>query len=61
MWRGSYSSPVMSVFALEEGQLRKIPVFSVAIESIHLLKVFATSLSLDAKTFELKTFETNLR
>ena len=59
MWRGSYNSPVMAVFALEEGQLRKLPIYSVAIDSIDLLKG-AAALSLYSETNE-KTVETNVR
>ena len=59
VWRGSYNSPVMAVFALEEGQLRKVPFHSVAVDGIDSIGLAA--LSMYAKTDELKTAETNVR
>jgi serine/threonine-protein kinase/endoribonuclease IRE1 len=59
VWRGSYNSPVMAVFALEEGQLRKVPFYSVAVDGIDSIGLAA--LSMYAKTDELKTAETNVR
>ena len=49
MWRVSYNSPVLAVFSLEDWQLRKVPVYSVELESIDLLKG-SSAMALHANT-----------
>ena len=38
MWRMSYNSPVVAVFMLEGWKLRKVPLYTVAVDSIDQLK-----------------------
>lgn len=37
IWRKSYGSPVVNIYAVEEGSLRKIPMISVASETLKFL------------------------
>ena len=50
IWRVSYNSPVTALFALEDWQLRKIPIYSVGFDLLE----GSLALALHANTIELK-------
>ena len=60
LWRVSYDSPVVAVFAIEGWQLRKIPLYTVAVESIDLLRK-SSALALCANTAGSKVVDTSVQ
>ena len=53
MWRQTYGSPVVSVYSVEDGGLRKIPVTTVAADTLAHLSGSAI-LAIRADTFSIK-------
>ena len=60
MWRVSYNSPVMAVFVLEGWEMRKIPLYTVAMESIDLLKE-TSALAIRANTVGIKALDASVQ
>lgn len=60
VWRVSYNSPVVGVFVLEGMAMRKVPLYTVALESIDVLRESA-ALALRANTVGIKAFDASLQ
>ena len=60
VWRMSYNSPVMAVFVLESWKLRKVPLYTVAVESINLLKE-SSALAIRANAIGIKALDASVQ
>ena len=60
MWRVSYNSPVMGVFVLEGREMRKVPLYTVAVGSIDRLKE-SSALALRTNTIGIKALDASLQ
>ena len=60
VWRRTYASPVMAVFAVERGNLRRIPSLSVATDTLSALTGSAV-LALRTHTFGIKASDSLLQ
>lgn len=60
MWRKMYSSPVMAVYSVEGGNLRKVPSTSVAADSLGML-TGSSVLAIRTDTFGIKASDSILQ
>ena len=60
VWRGTYSSPVMAVYSVEGGGLRKVPSTSVAANSLSML-TGSSVLAFMTDTFGIKASDSILQ
>ena len=60
MWRKMYSSPVMGIYSVESGGLRKVPSISVAADSLGML-TGSSILAIRMDTFGIKASDSILQ
>ena len=59
-WRNMYSSPVMAVYSVEQGRLRKVPSTSVAADSLGML-TGSSILAIRTDTYGIKATDSVLQ
>ena len=60
IWRKSYGSPVVNIYAVEESSLRKVPMISVASETLQMLTGSSVR-AINMDTFGLKPTDSALQ
>ena len=60
VWRQSYGSPVISIYSVEGGDLRKVAMTSVAADTLDLL-TGSSVLAIRADTFGIKATDSSLQ
>ena len=60
IWRKSYGSPVVNIYRVEEGSLRKVPVISVASDTLNML-TGSSVLAISMEIFGLKPTDSVLQ
>lgn len=60
IWRRLYDSPVMAVYMLDHGELQKIPLYTIAFQSMDHI-VGSSALAIRARTVGIKALDANLQ